>query len=402
MRHGHPWVFRNALASNPVAASLPPEVVRTVMGDGRLQWRHTVPALVCDTSGDPIGWGIYNRASRLALRMITRNPREAIHFTHFQTLLRAAVARRVPLRRDSSTTAWRIVFGEADQFPGLVADLLGSVLVIACSSAFVWDNQQWIVDTLRELVQPAEVVLLPDGEMLNREGINVANDRDALGTPGIPQTWHVQEHGLRWIVIPEGGQKTGYYCDQRENRRFLRDIASGMKVLDAFTYHGGFGLNAVAGGADQVVCGDSSQDALDRVRENSELQGVGSVETFRGDLFESLRRNEVPYGIGHYDIIVLDPPKLVPARQHRDKGLRAYKDLNLSVFRAAKAGARVLTFSCSGAVTRDDFRTALAWAAADSCRTVRVLATLGQPADHPIPLHFPEAEYLKGFLLQID
>ncbi len=402
VRHGHPWVFRNALASSPAVASLPPEVIRTVLGDGRLQWQHTAPALVCDTTGVPLGWGIYNRTSRLALRMITRNPGEAIHFSLFQSLLRNAVARRVPLRRDTSTTAWRIVFGEADYLPGLVADLLGSVLVIACSSAFIWDNRQWIAATLRELVQPEDVVILPDAEILSREGIVCTDSGSASENDAGAATWQVQEHGLPWLVVPEEGQKTGYYCDQRDNRSFLRSIAAGMKVLDAFTYHGGFGLNALAGGAQQVVCGDSSRDALHRLEENCSIQNAGPVETFRADLFESLRRNDVPHGIEHYDIIVLDPPKLVPARQHHEKGLRAYKDLNLSVFRSARAGARVLTFSCSGAVTREDFRTALAWAASDSHRTVRILATLGQPADHPVPLHFPEAEYLKGYLLQID
>lgn len=414
VRNGHPWIFRNALGAPPGMARVSPEVTRTVLGDTRLVWEKTAPALVCDPGGAPLGWGIYNPVSRLAVRMITGNTGAAIHLGTFRTILERAVARRRSILHQDArgeTTAVRLVFGEADGFPGLVADLLGPVLVIQCSGAFAWENRHWIADTLGQLVPGVHVAVQGDLELLERDGIS----RETAASPGdedvgdqatsLPGEWEIRELGIPWLVERRGGQKTGYYCDQRENRRRLRDLAAGEVVLDAFCYHGGFALSALAGGARRVVCADSSRPALEMVHRQAQLQGQPTagceLEIFQGDLFQILRDNGVPGGLEQFSLIVLDPPKLVPARHHRDRGMRGYKDLNLAVFRHGAPGTRVMTFSCSGAISRADFRTAVAWAAADARREVRILETLGQPADHPVPLSFPEAEYLKGFLLEL-
>ncbi|POR01516.1 hypothetical protein AU468_08110 [Alkalispirochaeta sphaeroplastigenens] len=405
VRNGHPWVFRNALGTAPRAAGLPGAVMEMVHAPP-LVWHHTRPALACDPSGRPLGWGIYNGSSRLALRMITRNPEIPIRGKTFFQLLRDAVDRRENLRRDHPEGAFRLVFGEADGFPGLVADLLGRTLVLEISSAFAWDNRQWIQEELVRLTDPLRVYLAPDREMLRREGVTAplegqwSNPQEEGGDArGI-----VEENGLSWYALPGTGQKTGFYCDQHENRRWVAGQARGLRVLDAFCYHGGFGLTALAGGAASVVCADSSASALQLVEANRDLQQAPAerLHTVRGDLFELLRNNALPQGLESFDLVVLDPPKLVPARQHRDAGLRAYKDLNLAALQGMRKGGLLVTFSCSGAISRDDFRTALAWAAADAGKTVRIEGQFTQGPDHPVPLHFPEAEYLKGFALRVD
>ncbi len=413
VRNGHPWVFRNALGGRPRPAALPPDVLRTVTGNG-LCWDHTRPAIVSDPTGTPIGWGIYNEASRLALRMINRNPSSAIHRGTFEELIRAACRRRDSLFLQGDTDAFRLLFGEGDGFPGLVADRFGTDLVLEFSGAFAWDNRRWIAEEFRRTCSAERIRLLPDREMLGREGVSPTDDREGdrdhddareQDAGDASSSVVIHENGLPWRVRPGSGQKTGHYSDQRENRRRAGELARGCAVLDAFCYHGGFGLTALRCGADRVVCVDSSGAALEMLEENRSLQEAPRerIEVMRGDVFEMLRADAVvPEGVASFDLVILDPPKLAPARRHRDAGLRAYKDLNMAALRLMKPGARLITFSCSGVVTREEFRTALAWAAVDARRVVRIEEVYSQGADHPVPLHFPEAEYLKGYLLALD
>lgn len=438
VRNGHPWVFRNALHGPATRADLESALVRTLHGPDALVWEHTHPAVVRDPSGAALGWGIYNPVSRLALRMFSLGCDTLPVRSQLEHRIAAALYARVPLLTSGDHTAFRLVFGEADAIPGLVADRYGDLVVAQYSGAFAWDNRVTIaaalVNALGEYGVDARVVESIDAATLKKDGIDTgvnANgtddatagnsalasaqgaDENAGGADEV-STATIIENGLPWIINPAGGQKTGHYCDQRENRAALARVAAalggegarggkGALVLDAFAYHGGFALTALATGATGAVCLDSSAAALERLRENAALQGVAErVETIRGDAFELLRSGHVgDHGLAEFDLIVLDPPKLVTQRRDLESGLRAYKDLNLSVFRAARRGTRVATFSCSGAVSRDDFRRALAWAAKDAGRPVAIEAEFGQPADHPIPLHFPEAEYLTGFLLRV-
>lgn len=416
VRNGHPWVFRNALAGRPVPATLPEDVVRTVCGTGLL-WERTRPALVCDPAGSPIGWGIYNEASRLALRMITRNSSSVIHGGLFTSLIRDSLARREDLADSSGTDAYRLLFGEADSFPGLVTDRLGGMVVVEISGAFAWENRRWIGAEFARRTGITRIRVEPDREMLDRDGVPGPLEAEEYGESGAgfpgktaPDAGPVvvRENGLSWYVEPGAGQKTGFYCDQRVNRIRVAELARGLTVLDAFCYQGGFGLTALSNGAAHVTFADSSAAALAMVERNQELQGLDRehVRLVRGDVFTMLRNNRIGEesagtGLERFDLVILDPPKLAPARHHREAGLRAYKDLNMAALRHMRSGARLATFSCSGAVSRDDFRTALAWAAADAGRVVRIEELYSQGPDHPVPLHFPEAEYLKGFLLRI-
>lgn len=412
IRNGHPWIFRNALHGSVSPARLEGAVERTLFGPDALLWEHTVPAVVRDPSGVAIGWGVFNPASRLAVRMLTRSPDQIPIRSDLQRRITRAVEARAALFSSEDHTAFRLLFGEADAVPGLAADRYGDVVVAQLSGAFAWDNREVIGEMLLSATRThgvgASFRVAVDATTLGKDGIKAkataASSSAFRVTSEVGGSITVRENGLEWLVDPSGGQKTGHYCDQRENRAAVADAAVGARILDCFAYHGGFGLTALSRGAERVVCLDSSAPALTRLVENAAVQGTDDrVETVRGDAFELLRSGSVgAHAIETFDLIVLDPPKLVAQRRDLENGLRAYKDLNLAVFRAARSGARIATFSCSGAVSREEFRRALAWAAADARRTVVIEREFGQGPDHPVPLHFPEAEYLKGFLLRIE
>lgn len=325
--------------------------------------------------------------------------------------IRSAVERR-ELLVSSGADHVRLVFGDAEGAPGIVADLYGEVCVVYLSGAFMLDNIETVQQVLIESVSECygwtpRCIVRGDEELLALEGVDpraVNLARPELDPSPASGRLVVRENGLSWYVAPGSGQKTGLFCDQCDNRGRVARLAAGARVLDAFCYHGGFGLTALAAGARHLTAVDSSRDALDALAANARLQGVdpARITVVRGNAFELLRRNELPQSITEFDVIVLDPPKLVARRDALEAGLRAYKDLNLSVIRHAAPGARIATFSCSGGVTREQFRRALAWAAGDARRTVRIEEVLGQPGDHPVPLAFPEAEYLTGFLLRVQ
>lgn len=407
VRNGHPWIFRNALASPVRPAHLSGAIERTALGPDALVWDHTRPAIVRDTSGEALGWGVYNPVSRLAIRMLTHAPDAVPIVSLLESRLTRAVRARSALFAGNHTV-FRLVFGEADGIPGLVVDRFDTTLVLQISGAFAWDNREVIARLIGEIVAghgiEAHVQTTIDETTLRKDGVELQrSDLPDVRDDRII----VRENGLDWIVEPGAGQKTGHFCDQRENRAALRAYATGARVLDCFTYHGGFALNALAAGAQSAVCLDSSATALSRLEENAEHQRVSDrVHTVRGDAFALLRTGAIgEHALDSFDLVILDPPKLVSQRGDLDAGLRAYKDLNLSAFRGVRRGARVATFSCSGSVSRDQFRKALAWAAADvrrAGRSVSIETSYSHAPDHPIPLHFPEAEYLKGYLLRIE
>ncbi|MDA3951429.1 MAG: class I SAM-dependent rRNA methyltransferase [Spirochaeta sp.] len=425
VRNGHPWIFKNTLAGAPRPARTSASLERVIFGPEALCWEHSSPALIGDATGEPIGWGVYNPRARLAVRVMSRTPERPFTAEVLREILVRAVDARAPLFADPRQETFRLVFGEADGVPGVAADLYGSVLSVQYSSAFCWDNAEMIEETLRSCLAargvPATVTRSVDRAMFKREGIAAPEDgadataaggdaTDSDGPPPpatAPEPITVRENGLPWRVMPGSDQKTGLYCDQRENRSRVAEYAAGSRMLDAFCYHGGFGLTALNGtpdGAAYVCFADRSEPALQTVVGNAALQGVSAdrYETVTGDLFTLLREDAVPGGIASYDLIVLDPPKLVPTRQNLADGLRAYKDLHISVLRAMRPDTRLATFSCSGAVSAADFRRAVAWAAGDLRRTVTVEGVMTQAADHPVPLAFPEAEYLKGLMLHVQ
>jgi 23S rRNA (cytosine1962-C5)-methyltransferase len=365
--------------------------------------------IVRDPAGIALGWGIYNGASRLAVRVVTDRCETLPTAVWLRDRVASAIDARSHLLTDPRHTTFRLFFGEADGIPGVVIDLFGTDVVIQVSGAFAYDNIDAISRACADALAPygpaPSLYRAHDDATLAKEGVD-RGEYEPDATAMVRETI-VRENALEWIVLIGAGQKTGHFCDQRENRSRVARRAIGARVLDCFSYHGGFALTALAHGARDAVCVDSSADAVACIREIARLHVVAElVTTVRGDVFECMRSGTVAgRRVDSFDLVVLDPPKLVGQRRDLDAGLRAYKDLNVSTMRGMRSGARLATFSCSGAVSREEFRRVLAWAASDlrpDGRRVVIEESYSQPSDHPVPLSFPEAEYLKGFLLRIE
>ena len=358
------------------------------------------PADVFDVEGEWIGRGLWHPEADMAVRMFTQNPKEVLNEAFFRGRVRRAAELRHRLFGTSSdwasTTAYRMVFSEADGLSGLIADQYADVVALHVGGK-VWEP--WlpaVVAELKAATGASCVSVRADGEAVKREGL-----AENLGGDAAPDAVTIRENGYVFEAGLAGGQKTGFYLDQRENRRKVAAYARGRDVLSAYCYTGAFEVCAAHAGAQSVTGWDSSESALAQARRHHELNPSGVPATYEAaDVPQRLRlardRRE------SWDLIVLDPPRLVTRREGLDKGLRAYKDVNLLAMKLLRPGGILATFSCSGLVDMAEFRKMVGWAAHDSERRVRILETLGQPADHPIPVEAPECEYLKGLVCIVD
>jgi 23S rRNA (cytosine1962-C5)-methyltransferase len=305
----------------------------------------------------------------------------------------AAAARRAPLLATTDTV--RLVFGEADGLPGVVVDRFADVAVVQIGSP---GGERWrdaITAAAATVPGITAVYERSDGDGREREGL--APRTGPLAGP-VPQAETVvHESGLRFAVDVAGGQKTGFYIDQRDARAVVASVANGRRVLNAFSYTGAFTVVAAAHGATEITNIDSSGPALALGRRNAELNGTDAGTDIEGDAFAELRR--LRDRARSYDLVILDPPKLAPTEAHVERASRAYKDLNLLAAKLLAPGGILMTFSCSAGMTRQLFQQVVAGAALDAGRDLHIVGRLGQPADHPVPLAFPEADYLKGLVL---
>jgi 23S rRNA (cytosine1962-C5)-methyltransferase len=385
-RRRHPWIFSGAIAA--VQGSPASGDVVTVL----------------DADGGLVGRACWSPTSQIRARMLGFGT-DVVDDAFVAARVDAAVAlRRRLVLSDApgqATTSARLVFAEGDGLPGFIADLYDDTLVVQCQSAGAERLRDVIVDALVERVRPARVWERSDAEIRALEGLP---PRKGLlrGAPFADRprvTMH--EHGMALTVDVDVGHKTGFYLDQRDSRRALRDVAAGKRVLNCFSYTGGFSVAALRGGATAVVSVDTSQAALELGQHNARQNGFADDvhDWLRGDCFDVLR------GLHddgeRFDIVVLDPPKFAPSAQHLQKAARGYKDLMIRGLRLLADDGLLLTFSCSGAVDRAFFRTLAAQAALEAGRPCRVLAELGHARCHPVPLAFPEGEYLKGLLLTV-
>ncbi len=377
VRRRHPWIFSGAIA-------------RT---EGDPQSGDTVD--VVDDKGALLGRGAFSPSSQIRVRMWTFDDAPVD-----DALVAARVAGAVELRKDlvldKDTTCARLVFAEGDFLPGLVCDLYDDTAVIQCQSAGAERFRDAAVAALRAETGAARVVERSDADVRGLEGLPARTG--VLHGPALEGPLAVLENGLRFLVDVERGHKTGFYLDQRDARARVRAMAHGRRVLNCFGYTGGFAVAALAGGADSAVTVDSSLPALEMAEKNVAANGLDEARHtgLKGDAFDVLRgmRDDGE----RFGLIVLDPPKLAPKAAHVDKAVRAYRELAHSALLLLEPGGILFTFSCSGAVDRDLFRQITAQAAQKARRDVRVLGHLGHPPDHPVPLAFPEGEYLKGLI----
>lgn len=378
LRRRHPWIFSGAVA----------EVV------GQPASGETVA--VHAASGERLAYAAYSPHSQIRARVWTWDD-EPVNARFVQRRVVDAAARRTALALHRDGNGWRLVHGEADGLPGVVADRYGEVVVLQLLSAGAERWRDALADALLGLDGIACVWERSEGDARELEGLpsRLGIARGALSSDVVS----VVEHGVRYALALDGGQKTGFYLDQRDNRRLLRGIARDADVLDAFCYSGGFALNAAAAGARSVLAVDSSGPALAAAARHAELNAAQGIEWLEADVFQLLRRLRDQRR--RFDVIVLDPPKFAPTAAHAERAARAYKDINLLGFKLLRPGGRLMTYSCSGGVNADLFQKIVAGAALDAGVDARIEAWLHAAPDHPVALNVPESEYLKGLLCRV-
>jgi 23S rRNA (cytosine1962-C5)-methyltransferase len=376
VRHGHPWVFSGAIADLDPATEA-----------GRI-------VRVLSASGEPLGWGYINPRCTIAVRLLTSGDQPIDEGLISRRVERARALRQRLVGAESN--AYRLVNGEGDGLPGFLVDRYGDVLVVQVLTAGAEHLKSWLVDSLVAQLAPRCVLERSAGAVRRQEGLP---DLAGVLRGATAEDLVVRENGLDFEVSPLGGQKTGHFCDQRVNRRLLRRIASGRRVLDCFAYTGGFAVHAGAGAAQRVIAVESSARFLEGAERNWRRNRLPSeaVQFVRADVHQYLRDAQETF-----DVLILDPPALVRQRKDTARGARAYKDVNLRAFRRAAPDALVLTFTCSQHVDSELFRKIVLGAAADAGRRAQILGHLGPGPDHPVALGHPEGEYLHGLFLRLD
>ena len=374
----HPWVFTGAIGS--VRGNPKP-------GD-------TVRVLAADNSF--LAWGAYSPTSQIAVRVWSFMESDIIDAAFIaQRVVRAAASRADLAER---TNAARLVFAESDLLPGVIIDRYGSVAVVELTSAGADRWRDAIADACLSLDGITSVYERSDLEVRDREGLRQSTGLLRGSEPS--ERVEVHEDGARFVVDVRGGHKTGFYLDQRESRAAVRALSSGRKVLNVFAYTGAFSVAALQGGARKVTTVDSSGPALRIAAENLETNAFPTTGLVEADAFAELRR--LRDAGSTFDLIVLDPPKLVHNKAQVDRGSRAYKDLNWLGFRLLAPGGLLVTFSCSGSISPELHQKIVADAAVDAARDAQVIARLHQASDHPVLLSVPETQYLKGMVCRVS
>jgi len=379
LRRRHPWIFSGAV-----------ERVDGTPANGET-------VLVKSAEGQPLAVAAYSPQSQIRGRVWSFEAGTRIEESFFSSTLKKAIQLRNSLPAHSHSNALRLVHAESDGLPGLIVDRYADVLVAQFLSAGAEFWREAILDALAAETGCEAIYERSDAEVRTLEGLPpragfARGNREAKRCP-------ILEHGLHFRVDVEGGQKTGFFLDQRENRQRVRALAAGREVLDAFSYTGGFSIAALAGGARKVTAVESSVEALQIAKENLAANALDAskIAFEQADVF-AFQRQLRDRGQS-FDLVVLDPPKFAPTAAQAKNAARAYKDINLLALKLLRPGGMLATFSCSGGVPAELFQSIVAGAASDAGVDARIIERFGAAADHPVALGFPEGEYLKGLLL---
>lgn len=379
--HKHPWVFSGAL-ENVKGKPANGDVVRLV-----------------SAKGDFMAYGFYNDQSRVALRLLEWDENITIDEQWYREKVAKAVINRSQILADGTTDTCRLIFSESDYLPGLIVDKYARHLAVQVLTTGIEKIMPLIIDELNCLLKPESIFDKSDASSREHEGLETTNIVLAGTHP--PDRVEVKENGIIYNINIAEGQKSGFYCDQRGNRKIMASYAKGKKVLDCFSYTGGFTLNSLNGGAAELISVDSSALAIETLKENIVLNKLDAARltTIQSDVNKQLRKFREDGEL--FDIIILDPPKYAPSRSALDRASRAYKDLNRLAMLLLNSGGLLATFSCSGAMNMETFKQVLAWAALDAGKQVQFIHQFCQPEDHPVRSSFPEGEYLKGLLCRV-
>jgi 23S rRNA (cytosine1962-C5)-methyltransferase len=377
LRHRHPWVFSGAVErveGEPASGS----TVAVVARDGAFLAR-----------------AAYCPESQIRARVWSFDAQDEIDAAFLEQKLQASIARRATPAEGSD--AMRLVHAESDGLPGLIADRYADTIVVQILSAGAELWRPLWGPALTRLTGAKSVYERSDVEVRALEGLPARTGALVGNVAGLVR---ITEDEIAYDVDLIHGQKTGFYLDQRDNRSLAAALAPGVEALNAFCYTGGFSLSALKGGAVRVTSIDTSEEALALARRNVEINGLDAqrMEWMAADVFAQLRKFRDQGR--KFGLIVLDPPKFAPTEKHVPNAARAYKDINLWAMKLLAPGGHLLTFSCSGAVSPDLFQKIVAGAAADARVDMQIRKHLGAALDHPVSIHFPEGEYLKGLWLQ--
>ena len=386
---GHPWVYADEITAAP---DTPPEngaVVDVVSRKGRY-----------------LGSGLLSEASRIRVRLLSRNANDRFYEEFWRRRIQYAWAYRKAVYPPEDLACCRVVFGEADGLPGLTVDRFGPLLAVQILSFGMDQRRELLARLLAETLQAdGEVIegvfLRNDAALRQKEGL--AEGKGWLEVPGLthPEKAEViiTENGVRYHVDVENGQKTGFFLDQKLNRRRVAQLARGRRVLDCFTHTGSFALNAAFGGAAHVTAVDVSEAAVNMARRNAALNGLeGRMDFVCADVFDLLPALE---GKSDYDFIILDPPAFTKARKTAASAMRGYKEINYRAMKLLPRGGILATASCSHFATPAMFEAMLASAARDAGRQLRQIEARQQAPDHPILWNVEETNYLKFYLFQV-
>jgi 23S rRNA (cytosine1962-C5)-methyltransferase len=375
VRGGHPWVFSNEVAE-----------VQGAPADGDL-------VEIADFRGAFLGRAYYNRKSLICARLVTRG-RDEVDRAFFVRRIERAVQLREAI--DPGAAATRLVYGESDQLPGLIVDRYGDWLAVQVLTLGMEVRGDLVRAGLEQVLRPRGVMRLADSPLRTLEGLTIER---GVWWGEVPERIELELDGLALEVDLRGGQKTGLFLDQRENRRRAAARARGQRVLDLFCYQGEWGLQAARAGAAAVLAVDSSAAALEVARRNAERNGHAEHVTFReGDCFDVVR--ELERAGERFGLVIVDPPALIKSRSHLAGGARAYREINRAAMGLLAEGAILVTCSCSHHLEDPLFRQVLVEAARAARRPFRVLDWAGEPPDHPQLLAVPETHYLKCAVLQ--
>ncbi len=378
----HPWVFSGAIQRIPENI------------------QHGSTAAIHSSEGKFLAWASINPQSQIAARILSWDEDEEINEAFIHQKIMSAVEKRRATISNEVTDSYRCFYAESDGIPGLIIDLYHDQLVLQITSAGAEYWRTTIIGACKKITGVTGCFERSDDDIRKLEGL--APSKGVLFGNYKNNYVEIREWCIRYLVDVQKGQKTGFYLDQRQNRKKLQEYSKNKRVLNCFSYSGGFTLNALAGECAEVISIDSSKDALSLAERNLELNSFPKERDFwiEGDVFLELRKFR---DSGRkFDLIVLDPPKFAPTYNSIPKATRAYKDINLLALKLLEVGGTLFTFSCSGGISTDLFQKIVQGAALDAKREVTILERLRQGIDHPILLSFPEAEYLKGLVCSIQ
>lgn len=376
IRRGHLWVYRSDVREVNEA------------GGGTV-------VSVADEAGNFVGRAFYSDASEIALRFLTTSD-EAIDRDWWRTRLRRCVQRRTGIARE--TDAYRLVYSEGDLLPSLIVDVYAGILVMQNLSQGSERVKSDLTELLAEEFAPRGIVERNDARVRELEGLELRSGVLYSALDGeIPAEIEINQHGVRFLVSPLGGQKTGAFLDQRENYLAARHVAHG-RALDCFTFNGGFALH-IAPACDSVLGIDISADAIAGAQRNASLNDTRNVEFRAANVFDALREME---GVGErFDTIILDPPAFAKNRASVKSALRGYKEINLRALKLLNPGGVLVTCTCSYHISEELFLEILEDAALDARRRLQILEKRGQSTDHPVLLGVPETHYLKCVIARV-